>query len=373
MATLRGRNPKNTVQELLKINASGLTGTLATVESGDGTATPLQLSTTAIALNGVQWPTTGASAGSVLTVSSNGTSLEWAAGGSTSWDTLTDKPAVIAAGSTAADAREAIEIPETEYFSIVYAASTTLAAQAVTLYTTNPDGFGATALWNPGQLILATTGANAGALYIINGDGTKSEYVPRLQSQNGSGDFDRVLTSASRDSYIFRVRQGAVVQAPTITFSRSASAILHDGGTVSGILGLKGDLTTTVKTNLVSAINEVNANKVSSGSIPYDIATPVFGKPAASEVVLRVRTQRAFTLDTFYGYATTTATASSAVFTVAKNGSSIGNITFAVSTNASTTTVATTSFAVGDILTITAPSSQNASLADIDFFLKGTA
>lgn len=245
MATLRGRNPKNTVQELLKINASGLTGTLATVESGDGTATPLQLSTTAIALNGVQWPTTGASAGTVLTVSSNGTSLEWA-NGSSSWNDLTDKPAVIAAGATAAEARTAID----------------------------------------------------------------------LGNVNNTSDANKPISTATQ-----------------------------------------------------TALN----GKISTGAAPYDIATPVFGKPAASEVVLRVRTQRAFTLDTFYGYATTTATASSAVFTVAKNGSSIGNITFAVSTNASTTNVATTSFAVGDILTITAPASQNATLADIDFFLKGTA
>jgi hypothetical protein len=425
MATLRGRNPKATVQELLKINASGLTSTLASIESGEGISTPFQLSTTQIALNGITWPTTGAASGKVLTVSSNGTSAEWAtveAGGSSDWDDLTNKPAVIAAGATDVIARKAINVPVTEYFSVVYSGLGSNVMLSVVIGDQIP-GAPTGMVWAAGQYLFASTnhGGVRGSIWVVNTDGTKSQVIGGLVAQSGDVDFDRIITSVinyGSTNFIYRVRNGVFVSV-TQTATPNTGALYHQGASLFTALGDLSTLTTTAKTELVAAINEVNTAKaplasptftgtvsgitksmvglsnvdnttdaakpissatqtalnakVSTGAVPYDIAAPVFGKPAASEIVLRVRTQRAFTLDTFYGYAATAATTASAVFTVTKNGSSIGTITFSTSTNASTTTVATTSFAIGDVLTITAPASQNATLADIDFFLKGTA
>lgn len=369
MATLRGRNPKNTVQELLKINASGLSSTLVTVESGDGTATPLQLSTTAIALNGVQWPTTGASAGKVLSVATGGTALEWV---------------------TPASGADNKDI---EFINAVNMRITGMSN--VTIGSLIPGSLGVN--WTAGQFVVSET---SGDVYTVQSDGSLT-----LTNAMPTDGFRIVNVTAGANSaaarnpgtYFFkRVSGSLTVSSQPYIGSNQISFLSSDGTSyfpLANIVGTMSSLTTTAKSSVVAAVNELNSGKqatlvsgtniktvggtsvLGSGniSIPYDIAAPVFGKPAANEVVLRIRTQRAFTLDTFYGYAGTTATASSAVFTVSKNGSSIGNITFAVSTNASTTNVATTSFAVGDILTITAPASQNASLADIDFFLKGTA
>ena len=81
MTTLRNKTPKDTYKELLKINGAGngagLDTTLRDVEGGDGTATPLQLATDKIAIQGKQWPTTDAPSGAVLQVSSDPTKLEW--------------------------------------------------------------------------------------------------------------------------------------------------------------------------------------------------------------------------------------------------------------------------------------------------------
>ena len=379
MATLRGRNPKNTVQELLKINASGLTSTLATVESGEGISTPFQLSTTQIALNGLTWPTTGASAGNVLTVSSNGTSLEWAAsGGSSSWDDLTDKPAVIAAGATASDARAAIgAVNQTavdtwipEYFTVVNIRG------VISSVTIGGEIFaGSSATWAEGQL---RAHATTGDIYTVQSDGSvvltsamPANGIRFVKNSYGIG----TPAGLPEGLYIFRAVNSVVTRHDAVNVTASRVSIQDKN---SNYVALSARFTNVDNTSdadkpISTATQTALNGKVSTGAVPYDIAAPVFGKPAASEIVLRVRTQRAFTLDTFYGYAVTAATGSSAVFTVAKNGTSIGTITFNTSTNASTTTVPTTSFSVGDVLTITAPSSQNATLADVDFFLKGVA
>lgn len=76
MSTLNGRSPKDTYTELLKLETP-LSSTLQTVEAGDGIDTPLKLSTLAIALNGITWPTSGATAGKILQVAVGGTAAEW--------------------------------------------------------------------------------------------------------------------------------------------------------------------------------------------------------------------------------------------------------------------------------------------------------
>lgn len=60
------------------------------------------------------------------------------------------------------------------------------------------------------------------------------------------------------------------------------------------------------------------------------------------------------------------------VFSVKKNGSEFGTITFAASGTTGTLAAASaTIFSAGDVLTIVAPASADATLADVDFQLKG--
>jgi hypothetical protein len=79
MPTLYGRAPQNSYQELLKLNntGAGVQSSLLAVQDGTGVNTPLQLSTTEIALNGAVWPTSLGTTGQILTASDSIGTLAW--------------------------------------------------------------------------------------------------------------------------------------------------------------------------------------------------------------------------------------------------------------------------------------------------------
>src|SRR5476651_385599 len=76
MTTLSGQTLNATFSELLKINGNSLTTVLQPVEDGDGNVAPLMLSTEAVALNGLQWPSINGPLGAILQISNNNV-LTW--------------------------------------------------------------------------------------------------------------------------------------------------------------------------------------------------------------------------------------------------------------------------------------------------------
>lgn len=106
---------------------------------------------------------------------------------------------------------------------------------------------------------------------------------------------------------------------------------------------------------------------------PYDLARQVDGKPASGAVILRIVARLPFTLSAtaHQGFAATGATAQTD-FTIAVNGVSKGVLRFAASgTVASVVGGTEASVAIGDVITLTAPS-QDSTLADVTFTLAGT-
>lgn len=99
MASLIGRAPKDSYPELLKLDntGAGVDVNLRAVQDGTGNNTPLQLSTTQIALNGMAWPASTGNIGQFLTVSSSG-QLGWSTGtGITyagTWNPTLNEPAL---------------------------------------------------------------------------------------------------------------------------------------------------------------------------------------------------------------------------------------------------------------------------------------
>jgi hypothetical protein len=100
------------------------------------------------------------------------------------------------------------------------------------------------------------------------------------------------------------------------------------------------------------------------------------GSPAASQIIERYIFATAVTfpagLTGTYGASGIAATAL-AGFTIAKNGTAIGTMSFAAgATSASFTMAAATAFGPGDVLTIAAPATQDATLANLAWTLSGT-
>lgn len=112
-----------------------------------------------------------------------------------------------------------------------------------------------------------------------------------------------------------------------------------------------------------------------SGGNPYDLSFSVEGLPGDGGVMLRFICSRAIRLPSGLtgseGKSAVAATGSS-TFTVKKNGSSIGTFNFgAAATTATFSLASDTDFTAGDILTIVAPSPQDATLADLAVTLAG--
>jgi hypothetical protein len=111
------------------------------------------------------------------------------------------------------------------------------------------------------------------------------------------------------------------------------------------------------------------------GGGPYDVGAMVTGAPDADAVCLRYAFPREVTfaagLSPSQGVAGVAATGDTD-FDIQQNGVSVGTMTFAAAATTATFDMdSETVFEAGDVLTVIAPSSPDATLADISFVLSG--
>ena len=117
------------------------------------------------------------------------------------------------------------------------------------------------------------------------------------------------------------------------------------------------------------------AQPASTTPAKYDLALSITGKPSASASVLNFCVVDPFTMPSnLVGSVAKSITASTgtAVFTITKNGTEIGSITFSAGSTDGVFTFATAqTFQIGDFIRISAPSTQDSTLANIGITLKG--
>lgn len=130
-----------------------------------------------------------------------------------------------------------------------------------------------------------------------------------------------------------------------------------------------------------TALSITNASAVRktvafTDGIPYDMAGSILGKPAANAVVLRFVAVRAFTIPAAMAGSlskSSTAATASTVLSFQKNGSQFGTLTYAAAGTTGTFAAASaTSFAAGDVLTVVAPGTQDATFGDCEYTIVAT-
>lgn len=148
-------------------------------------------------------------------------------------------------------------------------------------------------------------------------------------------------------------------------------------GTVAGTTFL--DLTDTPSSYSGEAgyILRVDSGEASlvTEAVPYHLGLYLEGTYAADKVVAKFIAPVAITLPASlagsYAKSEVAATAST-VFSVNKNGSGIGTMTFAISATTGTFAGAGASFAAGDVLSVVAPATPDATLAGLHTTLVAT-
>jgi hypothetical protein len=128
----------------------------------------------------------------------------------------------------------------------------------------------------------------------------------------------------------------------------------------------------------LSALNPTSYTLTGNGSVPpaYYVSGAFSGAPTASEPVFRCVFSGTVNFPaglTGSAAGAEIAATGTATFTIEKNGTSVGTMVFAAAaTTASFTMGSATGFAAGDVLKIIAPSSPDATLADLAWTLVGT-
>lgn len=170
-----------------------------------------------------------------------------------------------------------------------------------------------------------------------------------------------VALTASATNYVYASASTGAVSVNTTGFPAGAIPLY------SIVVG-----TTTV----TSYIDE-RSNAASAGitSAVYDVGGYVEGLPNASETVWQFYSPRAWTLPSGAsgGAKAGIAATASATFSITRNGSAIGSLTFAASATTGTVSITSSvSVASGDLLALVAPATPDTTLANIAFTFAGT-
>ncbi len=211
--------------------------------------------------------------------------------------------------------------------------------------------------------------------------GTKSGSTNEVATVTGSTTTGNVAKWDASGNLI----DGGAAPAGTVTHTGALTADfpMFGNGTADSKVGTKTGnndnlaTATGVLTSGNPATWDANGNLVGATAAPYDIAAGLPGLPGAGALVLIFTAVRAVALPANFSGSTGSVGANptaTAAYDVLKNGASIGTISISTGGAFTFTTTSGTakSLASGDRLTVTAPGSQDVTLADVSFTLAGT-
>lgn len=169
----------------------------------------------------------------------------------------------------------------------------------------------------------------------------------------------------------------ATVRRVVVHNASSQAASVGIDGQTGPVPVSAGDLALLVSDGAaVRAVSGGGGGGGGAGPQPYDLAVYAPGRPGVGAVVMRVVVPRAVALAAgaphSRAYAATTATAE-AVFEIRHNGTAIGTVTFLAAGQTGVFAVAApVDLIAGDRLEVVAPTTQDATLADVSLTLACT-
>jgi len=179
-------------------------------------------------------------------------------------------------------------------------------------------------------------------------------------------------TVAGRTVTLFQSKRFAIITADS---ANTENVQLVRGATTYDLAPGVAVLVITDGTADGMDVYEVNSGGSGPVPVPYDVGTSISGKPEDNELVVRYVFVRTVTLPS--GLAGSHASAGvgstgNVSFSLSKNGAAVGSIDFNASATGTFTFASDQTFAPGDVLTIRAPTPQDATLADVSITLAGT-
>lgn len=209
------------------------------------------------------------------------------------------------------------------------------------------------------------TPANGSVRYVTDG-------TPNTSPCTGSG----TGAFAQRTNGVWVCGGSAAVAPADATYitETANSSLTNEFALGSLATGILKNATTTGIPSIAAAGTDYLDPTHLTGS-PYDVAVSFDGAPAASATI-RIVAPRAFNSGaSFVGTLCSAGTAATAQtdFLVKNNGSTVATLRFAASgTTCSIVSPTTTSFVATDVITIVAPGSADATLANIAISIKGS-
>lgn len=176
------------------------------------------------------------------------------------------------------------------------------------------------------------------------------------------------------------VKLGAVTTVAGREGAVSLTVVDVEGAFASNMVGVAGGAASLTAlgqvpieqidgyTKAETDLKVLNATNAQYTATPYDIASAIVNKPSGSAKCLRYVAPRQFSVPAnLVGSVikALTVSKSTAIFSMYKNDTQIGTITFAAGVANATFVVSATTFGLGDVLSIIAPPVQDEKLSDI--------
>lgn len=191
---------------------------------------------------------------------------------------------------------------------------------------------------------------------------------------------DHTLTATEFTGFMgFATSGNAVSRTLTIPATKRAIFYVENGGTAS-LSVTRGSTTLVIAAGAVAFLQTDGTTNglISVAPLPIgvelDIGVAFSGKPLASQAV-NIPMNQAVSLPaslTGSHFFVGTNPTSTMTFTINKNGSSVGTVAFGTSGTPTVTFASPVSFAVGDVLNITAPNPQDLTGSDVGLNFKST-